>query len=604
MSRVCRLRRLLLTSLCAAIGGVGVFSSLDCTESDGPSPSPIPVRSFNLADSVYTIVEADTSVYVRVERSCGCDSAWVWVACSTGTASAGEDYIATTAKLGFDPGSVAESLAVPILSDTLSEPSEIVLVTLGPASGTYAIEDPDTGRLTIEDDDSTTAAVQRVAFDQTVWMVSESAGQVELLVRRTATGDTASVGLRTVGAGAAALQDYVPLALTLHFASGDSALRPSLEILQDSLSEGPETLRVVLENPSANCELGAPDTARVVILDDESRRPVFAFTQAHYFAFEGQPARVTITCTDLGNPTNIVHVVCSTRDGTAHAGTDYITQARSLLFGGGFSYTQMEFEVDLIDNHAIGFSKEFTVQLSKPSDGCLVAPPGTAIVEILDEDTPMEPPTLAFPLEAGNQWIFDAVTTRQSGDQDPIVLYETLTGSLGEQVRYRGRDYVSLSLVPSAGSSSERILLRQSGDSLHFICPTDTLPAEPGTWGAQLQETLPWVLVDLSTVTDTTVTLFSRGSDHWTGFDRRTLHVFGRENTVVPAGQFRETLHVKYERASAPGQVGTGSTSFLEFTLADSVGFVRVGYGSFRYGQTDPEEFVCRAELVSCSFGE
>lgn len=53
------------------------LSLLDCAESDRPLPIPVPVRSFGLVDSVYTITEADTTLYVPVRRSCGCGSAWV-----------------------------------------------------------------------------------------------------------------------------------------------------------------------------------------------------------------------------------------------------------------------------------------------------------------------------------------------------------------------------------------------------------------------------------------------------------------------------------------------------------------------------------------------
>jgi len=134
------------------------------------------------------------------------------------------------------------------------------------------------------------------------------------------------------------------------------------------------------------------------------------------------------------------------------------------------------------------------------------------------------------------------------------------------------------------------------------ICPSDTCPATPGSWQAQLQETLPWLLADLSSVTDTTVTLFSTfstGSGSWDS-DQRTLRIFGRENTAVPAGRFRQTLRVKYEHEfahSGPGYSYSGSSG-MEFTLADSVGFIRMGYGSNTSGEYWREDS-CRGELVS-----
>ena len=160
-----RLRRLLMASLCAAIGSVVALSSLDCTESDPPFPAPGSAYQFSLAESVYTVVEADTTVYVRVERSCGCDSAWVWATCSAGTATPGEDYVATAAQLAFGRGSAVESLPVHILADTTRESTEVLRVILGPASGSYEIADPDTAIIRIVDDDSSSTAPLAAGVD-------------------------------------------------------------------------------------------------------------------------------------------------------------------------------------------------------------------------------------------------------------------------------------------------------------------------------------------------------------------------------------------------------------------------------------------------------
>jgi hypothetical protein len=149
-----RLRRWTGMCLGAVVLGVIVLSLLDCTEADRPLYLPVPDRNFSLVDSVYSVVEADTTVYVRVKRSCGCDSAWVWVSCSSGSATPGEDFVAATTQLGFHRGSAVESLAVHILADTVSESPEEVLISLGLASASYGVADPDTAVLTIVDDDT------------------------------------------------------------------------------------------------------------------------------------------------------------------------------------------------------------------------------------------------------------------------------------------------------------------------------------------------------------------------------------------------------------------------------------------------------------------
>jgi hypothetical protein len=482
------LRRWTGTCLGSVMLGAIVLSLLDCTESDPPLYIPVPDRTFRLADSACSVVEADTTLYVKVERSCGCDSAGVWVTCSGGTAKPGEDFVAATTRLAFRRGSALESLAVHILADTLHERTEVVLVTLGPASEFYEITDP--------------------------------------------------------------------------------------------------------------------DTVEISILDDEPPGPLFTFRQAHYDAFEGQgQAHVSVICTGVTWEMGLAGVSARTVDGTARAGTDYVARSGRLVFIP--SIPVGDFSVTLIDDGASEGGKTFAIELFDPSHGGLVDPPGMVTVEILDDDTPVEPATIAMPLQLDNQWTYDAtVSYRSAGNYDGWTVPAVVVGTLDERVRYKGEEYLRLNFASTPSLTAAGILLRQSGDSLLFICPSDTCPATPGTWQAQLQETLPWLLADLSAVTDTTVTLFSTfstGSGSWDS-DQRTLHILGREDTAVPAGQFRQTLRVRYEREfahSEPGYSCSGS-SRMEFTLADSVGFVRMGYGSNTSGEYWTEDS-CRGALVSYS---
>jgi hypothetical protein len=263
------------------------------------------------------------------------------------------------------------------------------------------------------------------------------------------------------------------------------------------------------------------------------------------------------------------------------------------------------FEVNLIDDDEVNDARQFTVQLFDPSPGALLVPPIEAVVEILDDDTPVEPPTIRMPLELGSEWACGATVSYQTeANYDGWLLHTSTVGSLDARVTYKGNDYVRLRFTPTEFASGPQILLRQSGDSLLFICPADTLSSSffPPPWEEQLHESLPWLLADLSAVRDTTVTLFSGEGEG--ASDRRTLRIFGRGDTVVPAGPFRQTLHVTYQRELHDPRQMTSLSSAFEFTFADSVGIVRARHASYTIMGGIWESRSWSAELVSYSPGE
>jgi len=72
-------------------------------------------------------------------------------ATSNGTATAGSDYTATSGTLSFAASIKTKTFTVPIISDTVAEPDETVIVTLSsPSAGTLIDA---TGVGTIRDND-------------------------------------------------------------------------------------------------------------------------------------------------------------------------------------------------------------------------------------------------------------------------------------------------------------------------------------------------------------------------------------------------------------------------------------------------------------------
>ncbi|MEZ4659734.1 MAG: Calx-beta domain-containing protein, partial [Caldilineaceae bacterium] len=105
------------------------------------------------AQADYSVVESSGVATIEVTLSRAASAAVaVEYATSNGTASAGQDYVATTGVLNFAPGETTKTFAVTIADDTVDEADETVVLTL--SSPTVAsLGAPAQATLTITDDD-------------------------------------------------------------------------------------------------------------------------------------------------------------------------------------------------------------------------------------------------------------------------------------------------------------------------------------------------------------------------------------------------------------------------------------------------------------------
>lgn len=124
------------------------------------------------------------------------------------------------------------------------------------------------------------------------------------------------------------------------------------------------------QNPPNPCDIGAYEADRMRIGDASGT--------------EGTDTQLTFPVTlDAPAPTDVT-VRFSTRDGTAVAGTDYVSTAGELEFEQGDTSAQIT--VDLIDNDASGGQRELYVDLTDAVGAAAVAATGTGT--ITEDDLP------------------------------------------------------------------------------------------------------------------------------------------------------------------------------------------------------------------------
>jgi uncharacterized delta-60 repeat protein len=189
-----------------------------------------------------------------------------------GTAVGGEDYVPLVQQFSISPSATTVTVPVTIYGDTLVEPDKSFVLNLSsPVDATIARGQ---GVVTIKDND-TTAGTPTVQLAAREFRAQEGAGVAVVTVTRS--GDTsapASVGYSTgVGAGTGAANDrgdYTVTFGTLRFAAGEASKTFNVFVTDDALVEGDELFFVFITSPTGGASLGAPSSANVRILDNDT----------------------------------------------------------------------------------------------------------------------------------------------------------------------------------------------------------------------------------------------------------------------------------------------------------------------------------------------
>lgn len=272
---------------------------------------------------------------------------------SNGSAKAGQDFALGSDRVTFVPGEATKKVAVQILDDGVSEVDEAFLVHLGEPSNAV-LGAVSQAAVIIQDNDP-----PGVQFTDATVVIDEHGVRVRIEVSVTEPMPNAfSVQLRTVDGTAVAGQDYKAAATTLNFVKGELNKHIFVEITDDSLSEGSETIRLELFNVQGTT-LAAQNVMEVVI-EDNDPLPTVSFARASYTAFEGNGS-VTLLVNLNRVAGQVVTAGYVTVSGTAVGGSDYTTSSGTLLFLPG--QTSQVITIPLVADETEEGEESFSVQL-------------------------------------------------------------------------------------------------------------------------------------------------------------------------------------------------------------------------------------------------
>ncbi len=490
----------------------------------------------------------------------GASSQTVTVAYATanGTATAGSDYTTGSGTLTFTPGTLTQTVVVPILGDTVYEPDETFTITLSSPSGATIAQGTATGTI-LNDEGVPGLSVGDVSVAEGNAGTANATFTVTL---SRASSQTVTVAYATANATATAGSDYTAASGTLTFAPGTVTQTIVVPVIGDVVHESSETFTVTLSGPAGATI--AQGTATGTIFDDDGP-PALAIGPTSVAEGQIGATMANFTVTLLGTSSQTVTVGYATADGTATAGSDYTAASGTLSFAPG-TLTQT-IAVPVSGDVVYEPDEAFTVTLLSPSGATITQ--GTATGTILNDDVV---PTLSI----GNV----AVTEGQTGTV-AATFTVTLSGASSQTVTVAyatanvtaaaGSDYTAASSTLSfaPGTLTQTIVVPVAGDAVHEPDETFTITLSSPSGATIAQSTAIGTILN-----DDAVPALSIGNTAVTEGHTGTVPA---TFTVTLSGASSQTVTVNYTTTNGTAAAGSdyaagaGTLSFAPGTLTRTI---------------------------------
>lgn len=422
---------------------------------------------FEFLSASQNISEEIGSLEVRVERVVG-TSGRITVRYRTvdGTALAGEDYTETSGLLVFENNDDSESFLIPILSDTLGEPTEQFTIQLSNPTGGGSLSSSNFVQTVVITDNDVSIELESVNSSG-----FEGQPNAEIFVLRSGqTNDPVAVRYETVDSNMALVTatavsgvDYQYDSNVLTFAAGETRKAIHIGLNDDTLVEGVEQFGINLTGIfGTGATLGSVTEGAVTITDDDTNIGAEFGT---YTVSEGTTF-VSIQVTREGDTTQTSSVSYATSSLTAQGGVDYVTSRGTIEFVPGD--TTESINIQLIEDtlvEGLVSSEQFTLRLFDPV-GAVLKTQTPVIINIQDNDSAIAFADATASVEEGG---VINVTLNRVGDISKVSMVSVSSSDgAGVSGATAGEDYMPVNTVVTFGNgvSAQTVQIQGLADAM------------------------------------------------------------------------------------------------------------------------------------------
>ena len=315
-------------------------------------------------------------------------------ALETPTSTEDNDYSPASGTLVLGAGDTSRTMTVDILGDVNFEPGPPEYFFVNLLSGVNATVGNNHGVVKIMNDDAASGAdlgPWSIQFGSPAYSVLESGGNATITLLRTDGSSQPIAVYWTLDGTATNGTDYAglwengasPPRRLIRFAEGETVKTFEIPIIDDSLVEGDETVRLFLKNPTGGPVRGEIKTAVLTIVDDESLPSI---TVGDASAGESS-ATITFKVTLSESSEQTVTVNWATANGTAGSGSDYILASGTVTFAP--HDTSEDVVVTLISDTTPELTETFVINLeaSSAANATIADYQGTGTITDNDEAT-------------------------------------------------------------------------------------------------------------------------------------------------------------------------------------------------------------------------
>jgi len=349
--------------------------------------------------SQYSVSESDGFVDVVLERINGIEgdvSVDLLITDISTHSDASADYSLASALnrvQWLDGESGSKSVRISVVNDTVYEATESFRVELTHPVGVVELSATDyTKVVTIIDEDELINSLVRL--EKSRLNVNENAGSIFVNVVRNESYPHHEVvaDITLLSSTASLFKDYQINTDIIRMPAGVVRQALVIELVNDRLYEGTETINLQLTNPSVGTRLSTVQSKLSLTITDDELTPgggSIGFASVASTLSEGQGS-ASIVVRRSGNTHGTVAVDYYVSGGTALNNSDFVLRAGTLKFSPGVS--QQSISMTLIDDQLVEGVETILLSLSNVEGGASLNTTRTQLVTIVDNDKLMVKP--------------------------------------------------------------------------------------------------------------------------------------------------------------------------------------------------------------------